>query len=191
MTRGSDSVSRQSFEAVVVCTGNFVEPEIPVLVGIEKWPGFQIHSHNYRVSEQFRGQTRAIDEVLFCNQGLIFNTIELQSKWVARVLSRKLLLPNIEEMMTSTNDFYRQMQDYGLPKRSTHFQTPYQIGYPNWLCAEIGLPPVEKWRYMMYEESILNIKEMRDGYKDQWDDAYWEGIIKESQVHGHEAEASE
>ena len=24
--------------------------------GIEKWPGYQIHSHNYRVSEQFRGQ---------------------------------------------------------------------------------------------------------------------------------------
>ncbi|PON74405.1 hypothetical protein PanWU01x14_052370 [Parasponia andersonii] len=71
------------------------------------------------------------------------------------------------------------MQDYGLPKRSTLSQTPYQIAYPNWLCAQIELPPVEKWSYMMYKESILNIKEMRDGYKDQWNDAYWEGIIKE------------
>ncbi|PON49726.1 hypothetical protein TorRG33x02_316600 [Trema orientale] len=94
-------------------------------------------------------------------------------------------------MMTSSNDFYRQVQDYGLPKRSSLSQTPYQIAYPNWLCAQIGLPPVEKWRYMMYKENILNIKELRDGYKDQWDDAYWEGIIKESQVHGHEAEATE
>ena len=30
----------------------------------------------------------------------------------------------------------------------------------------------------MYEESIKNLTEMRDGYKDQWDDAYWERIIK-------------
>ncbi|PON49724.1 hypothetical protein TorRG33x02_316580 [Trema orientale] len=26
-----------------------------------------------------------------------------------------------------TNDFYRQMQDHGLPKRSSHFRSPYQV----------------------------------------------------------------
>ncbi|XP_062115685.1 flavin-containing monooxygenase FMO GS-OX5-like isoform X2 [Humulus lupulus] len=288
MTRGSDSVS-EVFEAVVVCTGNFVEPHIPALVGIEKWPRYQIHSHNYRVPEQFRGQivvligfgasafdisrdiaTEAIevhitarsldvkvgklenynniwqhmmidhvcedgrvafqdgssvcaDTIFYCTgfkyhypfletngivtvdenrvgplyshvfppslapglsfigipvKGLPFNTIELQSKWIAHVLSGKVFLPKEEEMMASTNDFYRHMQDLGLPKRSTHFLTPYQTGYQNWLCAQIGLPPLENWRYRMYEESIKNIKEIRDGYKDQWDDTYWQGIIK-------------
>lgn len=32
-TRGSDSVSREVFEAVVVCSGNFVEPEIAPVKG--------------------------------------------------------------------------------------------------------------------------------------------------------------
>ncbi|PON84802.1 Flavin monooxygenase-like [Trema orientale] len=32
-TRGSDSVSREVFEAVVVCAGNFVEPEIAPVEG--------------------------------------------------------------------------------------------------------------------------------------------------------------
>ncbi|XP_062115686.1 flavin-containing monooxygenase FMO GS-OX5-like isoform X3 [Humulus lupulus] len=238
MTRGSDSVS-EVFEAVVVCTGNFVEPHIPALVGIEKWPRYQIHSHNYRVPEQFRGQIDHVcedgrvafqdgssvcaDTIFYCTgfkyhypfletngivtvdenrvgplyshvfppslapglsfigipvKGLPFNTIELQSKWIAHVLSGKVFLPKEEEMMASTNDFYRHMQDLGLPKRSTHFLTPYQTGYQNWLCAQIGLPPLENWRYRMYEESIKNIKEIRDGYKDQWDDTYWQGIIK-------------
>ncbi|KAF4347099.1 hypothetical protein G4B88_025142 [Cannabis sativa] len=288
ITRGCDSVSGEVFEAVVVCSGNFVEPQIPVLLGIEKWRRYQIHSHNYRVPEQFRGQivvligfgasafdisrdiateakqvhiaTRSpdvklgklenhnniwhhmmidhvcedgrvvfqdgssvcADTIFYCTgfkyrypfletngvvtvdenrvgplyshvfppnlapglsfigipvKGPIFNTIELQSKWIAHVLSGKVLLPKEEEMMASTNEFYKKMQELGLPKRSTHFLTPYQVGYQNWLCAQIGLPPLEKWRYQMYEESVKNIIEMRDGYKDRWDDAYWDGII--------------
>ena len=32
--------------------------------------------------------------------------------------------------MASTNDFYRQTQDYGLPKRLTPFFTPYQVPCP-------------------------------------------------------------
>ncbi|XP_062080185.1 uncharacterized protein LOC133784935 [Humulus lupulus] len=36
------------------------------------------------------------------------------------------LLPNKEEMMASTNEFSKQMQDLGLPKRSAHFLAPYQ-----------------------------------------------------------------
>ncbi|KAL2337150.1 hypothetical protein Fmac_011596 [Flemingia macrophylla] len=51
-----DSFSREIFQAVVVCTGHFTEPRLPTIPGIEKWPGYQIHSHNYRVPEPFRGQ---------------------------------------------------------------------------------------------------------------------------------------
>ncbi|EXB37532.1 Flavin-containing monooxygenase FMO GS-OX-like 3 [Morus notabilis] len=290
-TGRSDSVSREVFEAVVVCSGNFVEPEIAAVEGIEKWPGYQIHSHNYRIPEQFRGQVVVIigygasafdisrdisseakevhlairkpgvklgrvenhkniwhhmmiervyedgtvafqdgfsvcaDTILHCTgfkyhypfletngivtveenrvgplynhvfppslapwlsfigipiKGLLFDTMELQSKWIARVLSGKLMLPSEEEMMASTEEFYKKMEENGLPKRSTHFLL-FQIGYQNWLCAQLGLPPIEEWKYKMYEESLNNIYEMRDiRYKDQWDDAYWEGIIKDA-----------
>ncbi|KAI4323516.1 hypothetical protein L6164_023114 [Bauhinia variegata] len=54
-TRGSVS-ERETFEAVVVCTGHFTQPRFAKIPGIEKWPGFQMHSHNYRVPEPFRDQ---------------------------------------------------------------------------------------------------------------------------------------
>ncbi|CAI9105778.1 OLC1v1004791C2 [Oldenlandia corymbosa var. corymbosa] len=47
--------SKKLYDAVVVCNGHFTQPklaELPVL----KWPGKQIHSHNYRVPEPFRDQ---------------------------------------------------------------------------------------------------------------------------------------
>ncbi|KAL8119222.1 flavin-containing monooxygenase FMO GS-OX5-like [Apium graveolens] len=44
------------FDAVVVCVGHHTEPRVPNFPGIEKWPGKQIHSHNYRVPEPFRDQ---------------------------------------------------------------------------------------------------------------------------------------
>ncbi|XP_068669801.1 flavin-containing monooxygenase FMO GS-OX-like 7 isoform X2 [Aristolochia californica] len=49
-------VETEIFEAVVVCNGHFVEPKIAVIPGIEKWPGKQIHSHNYRIPEPFEDQ---------------------------------------------------------------------------------------------------------------------------------------
>lgn len=56
LTRGDDSVSREVFEAVVVCSGHFVEPKLGLVHGIEKWRRFQMHSHNYRVPHSFKDQ---------------------------------------------------------------------------------------------------------------------------------------
>lgn len=53
-------------------------------------------------------------------QDVAFQVIDIQSKWVANVLSGKALLPNEEEMMASTKELYRQMEENGLPKRYTH-----------------------------------------------------------------------
>lgn len=55
--------------------------------------------------------------------------MELQSKWVARVLSGKILLPTEEEMMESVKDFYQFMKENGLPKRYTHSLRPFQVFY--------------------------------------------------------------
>ena len=94
--------------------------------------------------------------VLFCNQGLIFNTIELQAKWVARVLSGKVALPNEEEMMASTGDLYRQMQEHGLPKRSTYFLTPYQVLSP-FFCNLIHIYGHLTFLYLnLYRPLLLN-----------------------------------
>lgn len=48
--------SEEVFDAVVICSGYHTQPRLAELAGIEKWPGKQIHSHNYRVPEPFRDQ---------------------------------------------------------------------------------------------------------------------------------------
>jgi cation diffusion facilitator CzcD-associated flavoprotein CzcO len=45
------------FDAVAVCVGIFSEPNLPQVPGMRSWPGLQLHSHNYRSAEDFKGQT--------------------------------------------------------------------------------------------------------------------------------------
>ncbi|KAL8119227.1 hypothetical protein AgCh_016662 [Apium graveolens] len=56
-TRTSELTREDVFDAVVVCNGHHTEPRVANFpVGIEKWPGMQIHSHNYRDIEPFHDQ---------------------------------------------------------------------------------------------------------------------------------------
>ncbi|MED6205301.1 hypothetical protein PIB30_016486 [Stylosanthes scabra] len=233
---GGVSVSREVFDAVVVCSGHNVAPRVAEVCGIEKWRGFQMHSHNYRVPQPFQGQvviligygptsfdisreiglvakevhvsvrlnparkgmkfqdfgnvrfhpvikcinedclvvfedgvTINADSIIHCTGyknelpfletdgvvtvdenrvgplykhvfpptlapclsfiGLtelesVFPVAELQGKWVARVLSGKMVLPSEEEMMKSIEEHYQFMQQNGLPKRFTHYLGP-------------------------------------------------------------------
>jgi cation diffusion facilitator CzcD-associated flavoprotein CzcO len=45
-----------SFDAVLVCTGNFHTPFRPKIVDEDLFKGVQIHSHDYRDAETFRGE---------------------------------------------------------------------------------------------------------------------------------------
>nr|KYP59770.1 Flavin-containing monooxygenase FMO GS-OX5 [Cajanus cajan] len=51
---------------------------------------------------------------------VIFQMTELQCKWVARVLSGKVLLPTEKEMMAYVEEYYQQMEKNGFPKHVTH-----------------------------------------------------------------------
>jgi hypothetical protein len=62
-----------------------------------------------------------------CGQEATFNVVELQAKWVAKVLSGKILLPTEEEMMESVKEFYQFMEENGFPKRHTHSLRPFQV----------------------------------------------------------------
>ncbi|KAG7587891.1 FAD/NAD(P)-binding domain superfamily [Arabidopsis suecica] len=55
-SRNSGDVSDEIYDAVVVCNGHYTEPRHALIPGIDSWPGKQIHSHNYRVPDQFRDQ---------------------------------------------------------------------------------------------------------------------------------------
>ncbi|URD84951.1 Flavin-containing monooxygenase [Musa troglodytarum] len=74
-----------------------------------------------------------------------FLMFELQSKWVAGVLSRRISLPTKEEML---EDFE----------------------YHDWLAKQCELPPVAEWRNLMYEAAGKNRVARPESYRDEWDD---------------------
>ncbi|WJX26687.1 aliphatic glucosinolate S-oxygenase [Trifolium repens] len=112
-----------------------------------------------------------------------FNVVELQAKWVAKVLSGKILLPTEEEMMESVKEFYQFMEENGFPKHHTHSLRPFQSNYKHWLVEQIGLPPLENWKDDMLMECLKNILiERNEMYRDEWDDNHWDAIIHNDQL---------
>lgn len=45
---------------------------------------------------------------------------ELQSKWIAGILSNRIALPSKEEMAKDVDAFYSSLEASGTPKRYTH-----------------------------------------------------------------------
>ena len=54
----------------------------------------------------------------------------------------------------------------------------WQADYKHWLVAQIGLPPLEDWREAMYSQCFKNLIEMKERFRDEWDDVYWDAIIQ-------------
>eukprot|EP00250_Pteridium_aquilinum_P006132 c16108_g1_i2 orf=97-1701(-) len=54
--RGCLDATTDLFDAVVICNGHYFQPKLASIPGIEKWPGKQLHSHNYREPHPFVDQ---------------------------------------------------------------------------------------------------------------------------------------
>ncbi|XAR50006.1 hypothetical protein NMG60_11004209 [Bertholletia excelsa] len=52
----SEKVVEEVFDAVVVATGHYSQPRLPVIRGMDKWRRRHMHSHIYRVPEPFRNE---------------------------------------------------------------------------------------------------------------------------------------
>ncbi|KAL9305868.1 Flavin-containing monooxygenase FMO GS-OX-like 6 [Arabidopsis thaliana] len=294
--RSSTGVSGEDlFDAVVICNGHFTEPRLAHIPGIESWPGKQIHSHNYRVSDPFKDQVVIVignqssgsdisrdiatlakevhiaaksdaygkessiysnlhfhptidrvyedgsvvfqdgklifaDAIVHCtgykycfpfletkgyvnvednrvgplykhvfppalapglsfiglpSMALQFFMFEIQSRWVASVLSGRVKLPSEEQMMEDVIAFYAKLKSLGIPKRFTHFLTdpqwtpmfeklkPHeavlisQSEYFNWIAEQCGCSSIERWREEQYN---IAIKKDDDNFRDEWDD---------------------
>ncbi|XP_042505601.1 flavin-containing monooxygenase FMO GS-OX-like 3 [Macadamia integrifolia] len=111
---------------------------------------------------------------------LPFITYELQAKWVAQVLSGKVILPSEQEMMNSVEEHYRRMEESGRPKHYTHKFDKDQFEYKNWLAAQVGLSPMEDWLDQMVAISIKAMLSDLDGYRDNFDGDYWFQQLKSS-----------
>ncbi|DBA97633.1 TPA: Flavin-containing monooxygenase FMO GS-OX5 [Trebouxia sp. C0006] len=52
---GPSGCTEYDFDAVVVCVGNYHQPNLPQVKGMDDFTGLQMHAHNYRSSSMFAG----------------------------------------------------------------------------------------------------------------------------------------
>ncbi len=52
---GPSGCTEYTFDAVVVCVGNYHQPNLPEIKGMDDFRGLQMHAHNYRSSSMFAG----------------------------------------------------------------------------------------------------------------------------------------
>ncbi|KAK4803715.1 hypothetical protein SAY86_003532 [Trapa natans] len=280
---GGCEESDEVFDAVVVCNGHNTEPRIAECPGIQRWPGKQIHSHNYRTPEPFKdlvvvligygtssvdisleiapiskevhlairgpskiamhdrghgfsniwfhpmikhaqedgaivfedGTSIYADVILHCtgykyhfpfldmdgvvrvddnrvgplykhvfppllapclsfigllSKGLPFRVSELQSKWVAGVLSGRISLPSVEEMMEDVDNFYAQLEAAGVPKHHTHVILTSLVEYNDWLADQCGFPGMEEWEKIMLFAAYESLQNRPGTFRDEWKD---------------------
>ncbi|VVB15182.1 unnamed protein product [Arabis nemorensis] len=268
------------FDAVVVCSGHYAEPNLAHIPGIETWPGKQIHSHNYRLPEPFKDEVVVVignfasgadisrdiskfakevhiasrangsdayeklpgnlwmhsqidvarkdgsivfqngkvvhaDTIVHCTgykyyfpfletngymsvddnrveplykhvfspalapglsfiglpaMGLQFYMFEVQSKWVAAVLSERVTLPSVDNMMEDLMLSYETLDALNIPKRYTHKLGKSQCEYLNWIAEQCGFPHVEHWRDQEVVRGYKRLGSQPETFRDEWDD---------------------
>ncbi|KAK6142927.1 hypothetical protein DH2020_023275 [Rehmannia glutinosa] len=90
-SRTNEMTSDEVFDAVVVCVGHHTQPRLAEFPGIEKWPGKQLHSHNYRVPEPFKDQI-----VVVIGDGPSAIDISLETSKVAKEVHLSSRSPNVK-----------------------------------------------------------------------------------------------
>uniref|UniRef100_A0A0E0IWB3 Flavin-containing monooxygenase n=2 Tax=Oryza TaxID=4527 RepID=A0A0E0IWB3_ORYNI len=101
---------------------------------------------------------------------IMFQSFELESRWVARALSGRAELPGEEAMAAAVEEDYRRMDAAGKPKRHTHALMPDWVEYMDWVAAQVGEPPMEARRREIYEKALRCIWSLDDSYRDSWEE---------------------
>ncbi|CAJ1928365.1 unnamed protein product [Sphenostylis stenocarpa] len=101
---------------------------------------------------------------------LPFPMFELQSKWIAGILSNRIALPSKEDMAEDIEAFYSSLEASGTPKRYTHNMDILQWDYNNWIANRCGFPSIEEWRKQMCMATSKNRVLRPESYRDEWED---------------------
>ncbi|CAM6093325.1 unnamed protein product [Calypogeia fissa] len=101
-----------------------------------------------------------------------FPVMELQSRWIARLLSRKSSLPSECEMMSDIRNMYEQLEAINYPKSYTHNCGSCQYEYVDWLAEQSGHEPVETWRKEIYSSASQFRKMNPSTYRDVVEDPH-------------------
>ncbi|KAG6751593.1 hypothetical protein POTOM_043790 [Populus tomentosa] len=99
-----------------------------------------------------------------------FPTFEVQSKWIAGVLSGRIALPSQEDMMEDVKIYYSELEASGVPKHHTHNLADSAIDHNRWLASQCQCSCFEEWRIELFREIIKNWRAQPKMYRDEWDD---------------------
>uniref|UniRef100_A0A0E0JIV9 Flavin-containing monooxygenase n=1 Tax=Oryza punctata TaxID=4537 RepID=A0A0E0JIV9_ORYPU len=96
---------------------------------------------------------------------------EVQSRWVAQVLSGRRTLPSPEEMLRAVEEYNRAKEAAGLPKWQTHhlfLDLEYCDEYGERHC---GFPRMEQWKKELIWSSISDMRDDIETYRDDYHDS--------------------
>ncbi|KAL6906419.1 hypothetical protein ACP4OV_004020 [Aristida adscensionis] len=101
---------------------------------------------------------------------IVFRSLELESKWIAAVLSGRVALPSEEDMQAAMLEHYQRMEEAGRPKRHTHVVMPGWEEHMNWLADQVEEPHLDDRRRQMFVNLLSYIWSLDERYRDQWEE---------------------
>ncbi|XP_039005528.1 flavin-containing monooxygenase FMO GS-OX5-like [Hibiscus syriacus] len=104
---------------------------------------------------------------------VVFRVMELQARWVAKVLSGTVELPSEEAMAASVEEHYSEMQKAGVPKRYTHSLLMGEVEYVTWLAAQLNIKPLKMWKVITVFSVIKGALHYGENFRDVWDIDKW------------------
>ncbi|XP_047076468.1 flavin-containing monooxygenase FMO GS-OX-like 4 [Lolium rigidum] len=106
-----------------------------------------------------------------------FTLFELQSNWVAGVLSGRIELPSEEEMMREVMAFYSGLDACGRPRRYTHVLGDLEFEYENWLAEQCRRECIEDWRREMFAVAMEDNVDHHGNHRDMWDRGHRDHLL--------------
>ncbi|XP_051194798.1 flavin-containing monooxygenase FMO GS-OX-like 4 isoform X2 [Lolium perenne] len=106
-----------------------------------------------------------------------FTLFELQSNWVAGVLSGRIELPSEEEMMRDVMAFYSGLDARGWPRRYTHVLGDLEFEYENWLAGQFRRECIEDWRRQMFAVAMEDNVDHHGNHRDMWDRGHRDHLL--------------
>ncbi|EEE54578.1 hypothetical protein OsJ_01781 [Oryza sativa Japonica Group] len=104
-----DAETEEVFDAVVVATGQYSQPRLPSIDGMDKWRRRQLHSHSYRVPDSFAGEVVVI---VGCN--LSGKEVALELLRVAKEVhlssksTKEAMTPSMSKMLARYDNLHLQ-----------------------------------------------------------------------------------
>ncbi|KAI3495052.1 hypothetical protein L1887_37179 [Cichorium endivia] len=104
-------------------------------------------------------------------KGFTFLTMELQSRWIANALSRKVLLPSEDEMLSDVDEYYQEMEEKGLQENHTHSLVK-KPQYLEFMYAQSGMVMEKQIKDVIEYFTHCYVMAGFDGYMDAFLEKY-------------------